>query len=46
LLVFLMLYFTLCPFETKNWSIFCFGPGFFFNRSSDFCSRMAKEGYC
>jgi hypothetical protein len=27
---FYMLYFTLCPFETKRGSIFCFGSGLYF----------------
>jgi hypothetical protein len=40
ILVMVSLYtlFTLCHFETKRGSIFCFEPGMYF------CPRMAKEG--
>jgi hypothetical protein len=46
LCVFLLLYFTLCPFVTKRGSNFYLGRDCIFNRSSDFCPRMAKEGVC
>jgi hypothetical protein len=39
---FLLLYFTLCPFVTKRGSNFYLGWDCIFNRSSDFCPRMAK----
>jgi hypothetical protein len=38
--------FTLCPFETKMGSNFCFGPDVFLNQSSDFCPRMDKGKVC
>jgi hypothetical protein len=37
--------FTLCPFETKRGSIFCFGPGMYFQTGQVFFFlRMAKGG--
>jgi hypothetical protein len=45
-MVFLILCFTLCPFETKRGSIFYLDWECISNRSSDFCPRMAKGGVC
>jgi hypothetical protein len=43
---FSLLYFTLFPFVTKRGSNFDLDRDCIFNRSSDFCPRMAKGGVC
>jgi hypothetical protein len=43
---FSLLCFTLCPFVTKGGVIFDLDRDYIFNRSSDFCPRMAKGGVC
>jgi hypothetical protein len=42
--VFRILCFTLCPFETKRGSIFCFGPGLHFSPVKCFLSQNGQRG--
>jgi hypothetical protein len=47
IVVFSYTLFTLCPFETKRGSIFCFGLGMYFQTGQvSFCPGIAKEGVC